>query len=90
MIATYGRLLGPEEMREAVKVDVNAFGPGVQFRYQRDLEPPDVSEGFSRVDVVPFERHRDQMIQRPDALEIGLAPGGFGRRPVGLLRRGWV
>jgi aryl-alcohol dehydrogenase-like predicted oxidoreductase/histidinol phosphatase-like enzyme/predicted kinase len=33
-----------------------AFLPTVQFRYQRELEPPDVSEGFSRVDIVPFER----------------------------------
>ncbi len=32
---------------------------GVQFRYQRQLEPPDPSEGFSRVDVVPFERRLD-------------------------------
>src|SRR5262249_50649855 len=59
MVAKYGRLLGPEEMREAVKADVNAFGPAVQFRYQRDLEPPDASEGFSRIEVLPFERHRD-------------------------------
>jgi aryl-alcohol dehydrogenase-like predicted oxidoreductase/histidinol phosphatase-like enzyme len=59
MVTTYGRLLGPEEMREAVKTDVNAFGPSVQFRYQRDLEPPDASEGFSRIEVLPFERRRD-------------------------------
>jgi aryl-alcohol dehydrogenase-like predicted oxidoreductase/histidinol phosphatase-like enzyme/predicted kinase len=55
----YGRLLDPEEMRRIAKDDVSAFGPGVQFRYQRELEPPQVSEGFSRVDVVPFERWRD-------------------------------
>ena len=33
-----------------------AFGPTVQFRYQRELEPPDPAEGFSRIDVVSFER----------------------------------
>jgi histidinol phosphatase-like enzyme len=59
MLTTYGRLLGPEEMREAVKMDVNALGPAVQFRYQRDLEPPNPSEGFSRVDVLAFERRTD-------------------------------
>src|SRR5207247_162152 len=37
----------------------NAFGPSVQFRYQRDLEPPDPSEGFSRIDRVAFERASD-------------------------------
>ena len=31
----------------------------MQFRYQRELEPPDPSEGFSRIEVVPFERRRD-------------------------------
>jgi aryl-alcohol dehydrogenase-like predicted oxidoreductase/histidinol phosphatase-like enzyme len=56
MLSTYGRLLGPEEMPQAAKTDVNTFPPSVQFRYQRDLEPPDPSEGFSRIDVVPFQR----------------------------------
>jgi aryl-alcohol dehydrogenase-like predicted oxidoreductase/histidinol phosphatase-like enzyme len=60
MLGRYGRLLGPDEMRRAVKDDVGAFGPGVQFRYQRELEPPRADEGFSRVDVVPFERRRDE------------------------------
>jgi len=59
MLDTYGRLLGPEEMREAVKTDVSALPPAVQFRYQRELEPPDASEGFAQIDVVPFERRRD-------------------------------
>jgi histidinol phosphatase-like enzyme len=59
MIAKYGRLLGPEEMRQATKVDVSAFGPTVQFRYRRELEPPSPSEGFSHIDIIPFERTRD-------------------------------
>lgn len=54
----YGRLPGPDELR-AIGRDVSAFGPMVQFRYQRDLEPPDPSEGFSSVETVTFERHRD-------------------------------
>lgn len=59
LITRYGKL--PDEAALAVlrKTDVAAFPPTVLFRYQRELEPPDVSEGFSRVDVVPFERHRD-------------------------------
>src|SRR5262249_51372847 len=59
MISKFGRLLGPEEMRQAVKHDVSAFGPSVQVRYQRELEPPHPSEGFSRIDIIPFERTRD-------------------------------
>jgi aryl-alcohol dehydrogenase-like predicted oxidoreductase/histidinol phosphatase-like enzyme/predicted kinase len=59
MLRRHGRLLMPDEMREAVKSDVSAFGPGVQFRYQRELEAPDGSEGFVRIDVLPFERRYD-------------------------------
>jgi aryl-alcohol dehydrogenase-like predicted oxidoreductase len=59
IIANYGRLLGPEEMKQAVKKDISAFAPGVQFRHQRELEPPDPAEGLSRIDVMPFERTRD-------------------------------
>lgn len=40
-------------------LDTKAFRPNVQFRYQRELEPPDAVEGFTRIDVVPFERRRD-------------------------------
>lgn len=56
MLAKYGRLLGPDEMRQVIKKDVSAFGPSVQFRYQRGLEPPDSSEGFSAIETIPFVR----------------------------------
>jgi len=59
IIANHGRLLGPEEMKLAVKRDISAFAPTVQFRHQRELEPPDPAEGFSRIDIMPFERKRD-------------------------------
>lgn len=59
MLSKYGKLLGPEDMRRAVRTDVSAFGPSVQFRYERTLEPPDLAEGFSAIDIVSFERRRD-------------------------------
>jgi aryl-alcohol dehydrogenase-like predicted oxidoreductase len=59
MVGKFGRLLGPEEMRQTVKHDISAFGPAVQFRYQRELEPPDPSEGFSRIETIAFERTPD-------------------------------
>jgi hypothetical protein len=59
MMSKYNRLLGPEEMRRATKQDVSAFGPTVQFRYQRELEPPNPSEGFSRIDTIPIDRTRE-------------------------------
>jgi hypothetical protein len=59
MVSKYGRLLEPDEMRKASRRDPNAFAPNAQFRHQRELEPPDRSEGFSQIDTLPFERTRD-------------------------------
>jgi len=59
MVRKFGRLLPPAEMKQTVKHDVSAFGPAVQFRYQRELEPPHPSEGFSSLDTISFERVRD-------------------------------
>jgi aryl-alcohol dehydrogenase-like predicted oxidoreductase/predicted kinase/histidinol phosphatase-like enzyme len=59
MVSKYGQLLTPEEIRKTSKQDAGVFGPTVQFHYQRELEPPDLSEGFSRIEAVPFERRRD-------------------------------
>jgi aryl-alcohol dehydrogenase-like predicted oxidoreductase/predicted kinase/histidinol phosphatase-like enzyme len=59
ILQRYGQLLDEGELKVHRKRDPNAFPPKVQFRYQRELERPDVAEGFSRIDVVPFERTRD-------------------------------
>lgn len=59
IIAKYGRLLDPEELRRTAREDEAAFPPTVQFRYQRELEPPDPTEGFTRIDTIPFERRRE-------------------------------
>jgi aryl-alcohol dehydrogenase-like predicted oxidoreductase/histidinol phosphatase-like enzyme len=59
IIGRYGRLLTPEEMKSLTKRDVSAFGPGVQFRYQREFEPPDTTEGFTSIERREFVRRRD-------------------------------
>ena len=59
IVSRYGKLLAPEEMRTIAKRDVAAFGPAVPFRYQRELEQPDPSEGFSQIEVMPFDRRTD-------------------------------
>jgi histidinol phosphatase-like enzyme/predicted kinase len=59
IVSRYGTLPGGAELERLRKRDVAAFLPTVQFRYQRELEAPDASEGFSRVDVVPFARWHD-------------------------------
>ena len=92
MLSKYGRLLGPEEMRRMTKQDVNAFGPAVQFRYLRDLEPPHPSEGFSRIDIVPFERVRDPSLTNR-AVIIWCDASLIAEEAAGVLRRyaddGW-
>ena len=62
IVSRYGRLPGDAELRKLRRADVAAMLPTVQFRYQRELEPPEASEGFSRVDVVPFERRTDSSL----------------------------
>jgi aryl-alcohol dehydrogenase-like predicted oxidoreductase/predicted kinase/histidinol phosphatase-like enzyme len=59
IVSRYGRLPDDAELKTLRTRDISAFLPGVQFRYARELEPPEMSEGFSRVDVVPFERRVD-------------------------------
>ena len=59
IVSRYGRLLGPDELKTAARKDVAAFPPGVQFRYQREREPPDASEGFSSIETITFERKHD-------------------------------
>ena len=59
IVSRYERVLDPDEMRQARKRDVAAFAPAVLFRYQRELEPPDLSEGFSRIEMPPFMRTHD-------------------------------
>ena len=59
MVSKYGRLPDPDEIKATARRDPNSFGPAVLFRFQRELEPPDLSEGFSRIDIQRFERRRN-------------------------------
>lgn len=58
MVRRFGKLLDVDAI-SAHRRDPVALAPTALFRYQRELEPPDVSEGFSRVDVIPFQRRSD-------------------------------
>jgi aryl-alcohol dehydrogenase-like predicted oxidoreductase/histidinol phosphatase-like enzyme len=58
MLSRHGRLLGPEELKRAARDDPGALSPGALFRHRRELEPPEASEGFVRVETVPFLRRR--------------------------------
>jgi aryl-alcohol dehydrogenase-like predicted oxidoreductase/predicted kinase len=75
LVERYGRLPDERELKQLRKTDVAAFLPSVLFRYQRDLEPPDPSEGFSSIEQVLFTRvandahvnRGDRMVRRPVA-----------------------
>jgi len=54
LIERYAELPMPEALPGLARSDPNAFAPGAQFRYRRELEPPDVAEGFAEVEQVPF------------------------------------
>lgn len=66
LVRRYGRLPAEAELKALRRRDNGVFPPTVQFRYARELEPPELSEGFSQIDVVPFER-------RSDAAHVGRA-----------------
>jgi len=59
LIARYGRLPPPDVLARLSREDPNAFPPQAQFRYRRDLEPPDMSEGFAAIATRPFARQED-------------------------------
>jgi aryl-alcohol dehydrogenase-like predicted oxidoreductase/predicted kinase len=59
IVKRYGCLPSSDDLAKLRRSDVAAFLPDTQFKYRRELEPPDASEGFSRVDVVPFVRQQE-------------------------------
>ena len=56
MLAKYGELLGPDEMKQRAKKDPNTLAPTALFRMARELEPPAEDEGFSAIETIPFVR----------------------------------
>jgi aryl-alcohol dehydrogenase-like predicted oxidoreductase/histidinol phosphatase-like enzyme/predicted kinase len=56
LLARYGRLPADEDLRRVARSEAGTFGPGALFRMQRELEPPTIGEGFSRIETVPFAR----------------------------------
>ena len=69
ILSRYGRLLPPDEMRTISRHDVTAFGPGVQYRYQRAFEPPHSTEGFAEIETRRFVR-RSEASQTSRALIV--------------------
>lgn len=63
----YGRLLGPQEMKDLAKEDPNLPPPVALQRWQESFEPPHLDEGFGVVEEFAFHRR-----PLPDHLGKGL------------------
>ncbi|MEM1028950.1 MAG: AAA family ATPase [Myxococcota bacterium] len=54
LLARYGRLPSPDDLRAWQKYDPQAIGPSVQHRYLRAYEPPEENEAFDAIERRPF------------------------------------
>lgn len=59
ILERYGRLLGPEELKELGKDDPNLPPPAAMAKWAASFEPPHLDEGFGAVEEVPFVRRVD-------------------------------
>ena len=57
LIEAHGRLPMPEELRKLGRSDHRYFGPDAQFRYERQVEPPVLEEGFTDIEDHKFVRN---------------------------------
>lgn len=68
MLAKYGELLGPDDIKRHAKKDPNTLAPTALFRMARELEPPAEDEGFAAIETIPFVR--EEPAGRPPGVAI--------------------
>ncbi|MDB4932960.1 MAG: oxidoreductase [Myxococcaceae bacterium] len=78
LVRKHGRLLSPDEIKQAGKADPNTYGPAVLFKHRKAFEAPTAAEGFASIEKVAFVR--------------GAQPEGYGHKALlldydGTLRR---
>ncbi|MFO0750109.1 MAG: HAD-IIIA family hydrolase [Myxococcota bacterium] len=56
MIERHGRLLGPDEIKVASKLEANTIPPRAQHHWLETFEPPSTSEGLERIERRAFVR----------------------------------
>jgi HAD superfamily hydrolase (TIGR01662 family) len=56
ILERYGRLLGPDDLKELSKTDANLPPPAAMSRWAASFERPALDEGFSVVEEIPFVR----------------------------------
>ncbi len=80
LLARFGSLPTPGELRDAAKHEQGLLAPTSQMRAFRELEPPSADEGWESVDEVPFEREPSAKQGRPGVLAVAgaVARPGWG------------
>ncbi len=73
LLARFGSLPTPAELREAAKHEPGLLAPTSQMRALRELEPPSTDEGWESVDEVPFERAPPGRRGTPGVLAVAAA-----------------
>ncbi|APR86422.1 oxidoreductase [Minicystis rosea] len=63
ILERYGKLLGPDELKELGKDDPNLPPPAAMAKWAASFEAPNVDEGFSVVEEIPFVRRVDPKFQ---------------------------
>lgn len=64
VLERYGKLLGPDELKELSKTDPNLPPPAAMARWAACFEPPQLDEGFGAVEITPF-------VRRPGPARLG-------------------
>lgn len=59
ILERYGKLLGPDELKELAKDDPNLPPPAAMVRWAQSFEAPHQDEGFAVVEEIPFVRRED-------------------------------
>ena len=65
LLEAHGSLPTPEDIRARGRTDHRYFGPDAQFRYERQMEPPTLDEGFDAIEERTFHRRSNPGFDRP-------------------------
>jgi histidinol-phosphate phosphatase family protein len=68
VLERYGKLLGPDDMKELGKDDPNLPPPQALSRWAANFEAPHEDEGFGVVEEIPFVRRADPLFTRKGLL----------------------
>ena len=83
LLDRFGALPTPEELKHAARREPGLHTPTTQMRTFRELEPPDLDEGFADVERVPFVRQPSAGVAGVLVAASALAGPGWERVVAG-------